>query len=293
MRLDKFTITGYSTALFSTWIFVEELGLLFDAGDGLMSGLLSKSRKIKHAFISHADRDHITGLLQFNQLDARPNFPIIYYPSDCNSFKFLESFSANFDPHVTGSQWKPIQSGAHIPFKDNFHVEAIRNEHIEAPLDKHKSLSFKVFHTKRKLKVTFQKLSGLEIKQLRDTKGNDFLTDEIKTNLISYSGDTPVDDYSKWDGSQILIHEATFLGDDSKIPLHGNKHSHLEEVIKMVSEIKVEKLILNHFSSRYSQATIDKAIKKLSKTYKIDIPIYRILPGKVSVDILNDEPINA
>jgi len=251
MRLDKFTITGYSTALFSTWIFVEELGLLFDAGDGLMSGLLSKSRKIKHAFISHADRDHITGLLQFNQL------------------------------------------GAHIPFKDNFHVEAIRNEHIEAPLDKHKSLSFKVFHTKRKLKVTFQKLSGLEIKQLRDTKGNDFLTDEIKTNLISYSGDTPVDDYSKWDGSQILIHEATFLGDDSKIPLHGNKHSHLEEVIKMVSEIKVEKLILNHFSSRYSQATIDKAIKKLSKTYKIDIPIYRILPGKVSVDILNDEPINA
>ncbi len=59
-------ITGYSTALFSTWFFVDELSLLFDAGDGVSSGLTQKAGKIKHVFISHADRDHLTGLLQFN-----------------------------------------------------------------------------------------------------------------------------------------------------------------------------------------------------------------------------------
>ena len=58
----QLTITGYSTALFSTWYFVEEWGVLFDAGDGLISALLQKSRKIDHVFISHADRDHLTGL---------------------------------------------------------------------------------------------------------------------------------------------------------------------------------------------------------------------------------------
>ena len=68
------TITGYSTALFSTWYFVEELGLLFDVGDGLMSNLMQKSRKIKHTFITHPDRDHLTGLMQFTQLNAREGY---------------------------------------------------------------------------------------------------------------------------------------------------------------------------------------------------------------------------
>lgn len=66
------TITAYSTALFSTWYFIEEWGVLFDAGDGMISALLQKSRKVDNVFISHADRDHLTGLLQFNQLNARP-----------------------------------------------------------------------------------------------------------------------------------------------------------------------------------------------------------------------------
>src|SRR2546423_5921372 len=57
--MDRLTITGYSTALFSTWIFIEEMRLLFDAGDGVMSGLMHKSGKIRHIAMSHADRDHV------------------------------------------------------------------------------------------------------------------------------------------------------------------------------------------------------------------------------------------
>lgn len=58
-------ISGYSTALYSTFFFLEELGILFDCGDGAAAMLLGKSRKVKHIFISHADRDHLGGLLQF------------------------------------------------------------------------------------------------------------------------------------------------------------------------------------------------------------------------------------
>lgn len=36
------TITGYSTGLFATWYFIEELGILFDAGDGVSAGLTQK-----------------------------------------------------------------------------------------------------------------------------------------------------------------------------------------------------------------------------------------------------------
>ncbi|HEV7780957.1 MAG TPA: MBL fold metallo-hydrolase [Chitinophagaceae bacterium] len=81
-----FKITGYSTALFSTWYFIEEAGILFDCGDGCSAGLLQKSRKVKNIFISHADRDHLTGLLQFCQLNNREDLPKVFYSADCDSF---------------------------------------------------------------------------------------------------------------------------------------------------------------------------------------------------------------
>jgi ribonuclease Z len=112
----RFTISGYSTALFATWYFIEELGLLFDAGDGVTASLTQKTGKIRHIFVSHADRDHLTGLLQLNQLNARPGFPKIYYPKDSTSFPALRDFSNRFDPHIVrtvlGGHW-PCQHSAH------------------------------------------------------------------------------------------------------------------------------------------------------------------------------------
>ncbi|MFT5168194.1 MAG: ribonuclease Z [Saprospiraceae bacterium] len=287
------TITGYSTALFSTWFFVDELGLLFDAGDGLMSGLMQKSRKVKQVFISHADRDHLTGLLQFNQLNAREGFPIIHYPDDSESFPALENFSKKFDPHVDGTIWKPIKAQEEIYLKENIFVQAIRNNHIPAAIGITKSLSFKVAHVKRKLKPAFHSLTGLEIKSLSAEKGKDFTTQKIITNVLAYSGDTPVEDDGRWDNTGILIHEATFLAADKNLTAHGNKHSTLEEVLKMVANIKIEKLILSHFSSRYNKQQIDEAILKGCARYGVKIPVFRVLPGEIHRDILKEKAVNA
>ena len=289
----KLNITGYSTALFATWYFVEELGLLFDAGDGITSGLLQKSKKVKHAFISHADRDHLGGLLQFNQLNGFGDAATIHYPRDCGSFPFLNEFAQKFDPHVEGVHWLPMNENEPIQLKNGLMVLPFRNRHIPAPSDKVKSLSFHVFRVKRKLKPEFHKLSGLEIKELRETKGEDFVTTEIRENILSYSGDTPVE----WDGrfkdSKILIHEATFLEDEPSIldKDRMNKHSFLEDVIKMVADSNIEQLILGHFSSRYSDAEIDQAIQLHCQNYGLKIPVYRLLPGRIHRNILGNEPI--
>ncbi|MBQ4821993.1 MBL fold metallo-hydrolase [Aquimarina sp. MMG016] len=289
-----FNITGYSTALFSTWYFIEELGILFDAGEGVTSGLLQKSRKIKHILISHADRDHLTGLLQLNQLNAREGFPVVYYPEDCGSFPALEKFSKKFDTHVKGTLWKPITETSVIKIKNDILIESIRNNHIEAPDNMAKSLSYKVVKTKRKLKEEYKNLPGREIKKLIEEKGNEKVTKEIRTNVLGYSGDTPVEDYYRWDNTDILIHEATFLDENNQreVNSRGNKHSTLEEVIRMVSEINIQKLILGHFSSRYSAEQIDTHIRKLCDKYAINIPVYRLLPGEIKRDILNGVSIN-
>lgn len=290
----KYKITAYSTALFSTWINVEELNLLVDAGDGLSSGLLQKSRKIKNVFITHPDRDHLNGLPQFVQLNSRDGFPRIHYPKDSGSFPAMKDFLAKFDPHVSSSSWIGIEDKSRTEIKKNIEVEAIRNEHVKSPIGIHKSLSYKVYEIKNKLKTEFQSKSSKEIQEIVKAKGKEFITERIESNILSFSGDTPVDDYGKWDGSHVLIHESTFLKNegDSQIESRGNKHSRIDEVLQMVKEIEVGTLILNHFSSRYSKEEIDKTVIKLLNEYKIQIPVYLVYPGEIKRDILRTKPIN-
>ncbi|MCH2042536.1 MAG: MBL fold metallo-hydrolase [Saprospiraceae bacterium] len=286
------TIHGYSTALFSTWYMIEELGLLFDAGDGVCTQLMQKARKIKHVFISHADRDHLAGLLQFNQLNARKDFPKIYYPKDCGSFAHLEQFTKSFDPHVKGTVWQGIEGDTNTLIKAGTRVRTIRNGHVVREGQPDKSFSFVVELVKRKLKKEYLSLSGKEIGQLRKVKPIEELTDQIIQPLLGYSGDTPVEGAERWEHIPVLIHEATFLK-RSDVHAKGNLHSSLDELMPMLSNLALEKLILGHFSSRYDQQMIDQAIRKECKTYNIDFPVYRVLPGQCVRDILNTNPINS
>ncbi|MEM7102858.1 MAG: MBL fold metallo-hydrolase [Bacteroidota bacterium] len=286
------TITGYSTALFSTWFFVDELGILFDVGDGASAGLLQKARRVKHVFVSHADRDHLTGLFQFNQLNARNGFPVIHFPKDCGSFPYLADFTSKFDPHVGGTGWNPLAYGDTVQLKKGLEVEAIRNNHVPAAEELSKSLTFRVWTTRTKLKDEYLNLPGKEIKALREKLGEAEMTYQVRENVLTYSGDTPVDDFSRYDGSKVLIHEATFLGGNENIPdKAANKHSTLEEVLEMVAQIKIGMLILSHFSTRYAHDKIDDRIRLLCEKYKIGIPVYRVLPGQIHRDILNEKPI--
>ncbi len=289
-----YKITGYSTALFSTWYFLEELGVLFDAGDGLTANLLQKAGRINHVFISHADRDHVTGLLQLNQLNARPGSPVVYYPKDSGSFPALETFTKKFDPHVQPIPWIGLGHRDRVTLKEDLLVEAVRNNHVRAEEQIIKSLSYKVYQTKKKLRPEYAGLSQEAITTLVREHGREALSVEIKTNVVAYSGDTPIDDYALWDHSGILIHEATFLGgqEDGRISKHGNAHSRLDEVLKMVSEIHVGQLILGHFSSRYTHEQIDDRIRYLCKEYKVKIPVFRVLPGRVHKHILQSQAIN-
>ncbi|MEL6657975.1 MAG: RNAse Z [Bacteroidota bacterium] len=288
-----YTISCYSTALFSTWFFIEELGLLFDAGDGVSASLLQKSRKVKQVFISHADRDHINGLPQFYQLNARPGFPKIYYPKDSGSFPALASFLGKFDPHLSGVEWEGITENMIFHIKGDIYVESIRNGHVQVGPEVSKSLSYKVVRKTRRLKSEFRELSGQEIAKLAKEKGQDFLTQEYREEVLGYSGDTPVEDYARWKNTQTLIHEATFLTNDPSLNNKRNKHSTLPVVMQMVAKSKVQQLILSHFSSRYSQEEIDGAIRKNCDLYNIQIPVYRVLPGLTYVDVLMQGAVNA
>ena len=133
-----------------------------------------------------------------------------------------------------------------------------------------------------------------QIKDIAKQKGRAYLTYSSDRKIIGFSGDTPVDDYSKWDGFDILIHESTFLNNESDADIQPgrNKHSSIVEVLKMVDQIDVNTLILNHFSSRYSKEEILATVRKYLAEFNIDIPVYIIFPGEIHRDILSGNPIN-
>lgn len=298
----KLTISGYSTALFATHYFVDELALLFDCGDGVTAHLKQKSRKVKNVFISHADRDHMAGLVQFSQLNSRggneqdssQRLPVVYYPESCGSFPAMHAFCEKFDPQNPPGPWKGIKAGQPIAIRPNVVVKGIENEHQPKEEGQTKSLSYHVISTKKKLKEEFKCLPGEEIGRLMKEQGEDALTREEKETILSFSGDTPVDWDGRWDQTKVLIHEATFLKreDVSNFEVSGSKHSMLNEVMQMASELKLEALILGHFSTRYAQTHIENAIRTHCRQLNIDFPVYRILPGEFTWDILAQPPVN-
>ncbi|MCI5057247.1 MAG: hypothetical protein MRY83_14125, partial [Flavobacteriales bacterium] len=227
------------------------------------------------------------------QLNARNGFPIIHYPKDCGSFPALQNFSSKFDPHVGNAQWCPTLPNAQIEIKKNTYIHTIENGHVVGKAGI-KSLSFKLIETKNKLKPEYQSLDKSELKKIAIDKGAGFITNVEEKEVLGYSGDTPVEDLDRWKKTKILIHEATFLGgkEDQNIKTHGNAHSNLNDVLKMVSESETEKLILGHFSSRYSKDQIDHYIQQYCKEFNIGIPVYRLLPGRVAYDILSGKAVN-
>lgn len=291
--MQKLTITGFSTALFSSWYFVDEMSLLFDCGDGACAGLLQKSRKVKHVFISHSDRDHVAGLLQFSQLNSRPGLKI-YYPRDSGSFPALESFTAKFDPQVSGAEWIPVVGGQEIEVRNDLVVRAMENAHIKTDGEQVKSLSFFVEHRVRKLKPEHVGKSGTQIAQIRKDQGEAAITIESSNSVLAYSADTPIEKDGRYNDVETLIHEATFLRDDEIEPDNPrrNKHSSLDQVLKMVADSNIKRLVLGHFSSRYDNDKIDKAIQNGCKELNITIPVYRLLPGWKVVDLLGTQNLN-
>ena len=286
----NFTISGYSTALFSTWWFIQEYGILFDCGDGVVSHLLQKSRKIKHIFISHPDRDHLMGIFQVLQLNAREGgFPKIYYPKHSGSFKAMESFTKQFDKQVELTEWIPMEAGQEVEVQNGLFVQAIGNRHFPVIDGKVKCFSFHLIEKRKKLKPEFQTLSSQEIIDLKNLHGPNYITSLVPDTILSYSADTQVEWDGRWDNTHTLIHEATFLEqpDGKIIQERFNKHSVLDDVIKMVSQTKVQCLILGHISTRYYPDQIDEAIRTSCKTHGLDIPVYRILPGEFLWDVID------
>jgi ribonuclease Z len=278
--MDRLTVTGYSTALFSTWIFLEEMRLLFDAGDGVMAGLMHKSGKIRHVAMSHADRDHVYGLMQVNHHCAHRGLEALFYPAESGFFKGMREACYRFDRETQdGYPWIQVMPGDSFELTPELGLRVVHSSHIPTP---GRSVGYVVMRRFRKLKAEFQGLPQSEFERIGREKGSDFLTEPREEPLVGFSGDTGVLPPSQWAGCKLLIHEATFLREEEmELEREGYLHSLLSDVLQMAKEAKVERLLLIHFSSRYNASEIEAAIREHAEAMAIPMPVHFIPPGRI------------
>ncbi|MBT3219919.1 MAG: RNAse Z [Proteobacteria bacterium] len=280
----RLTLHCYSTALYSTWVFVDELRLLFDAGDGVAANLLGRAGKLRHVFLSHADRDHMMGLFQLVQLNPLGDRLVIHYPADCGSFPAMADFAARFDPHIKPPSWHPIRRGDEVSLGGNMLVRAVHNRHVAAPDNVTKSLSYFVVERKQVLRPDFVGLPQSEIKRMVGSLGREAITEVKERRLLAYSADTPVLAPDFWSGVNVLLHESTFLyqaDSERMLAKSTHPHSHLGDVLAMTKLAQPKHLILIHFSTRYAAEQIVAEVKRLMSELELSFPVDLVLPGTV------------
>jgi ribonuclease Z len=263
------TIEGYSRAAVQTYWRIPELKLGFDLGGSPWSFMGTQT-----FFITHAHLDHMAALPAYvarrRMMKMEP--PTIYVPAEV-----LEPVQRMLQ------SWQRLDRGRMLcdlcGAVAGEEIELSR-EHVVVPFEtKHTvpSLGYAVFERRRKLKPEYQSLSGQEIRDLRFS-GVD-VTAEMRMPIVAYCGDTApagLDSLPAIYEAQILITELTFFRPEHrKEKIHKFGHTHLDDILARADRFKNELLILAHFSTRYHDQQIRKAIeKKLSAAISSQVELW-------------------
>jgi ribonuclease Z len=126
------------------------------------------------------------------------------------------------------------------------------------------SVGYVVWDRRKKLKPEYQGLRGDEIRDLR-LSGVEVAA-EVRVPIVCYTGDTApaaFDRYPPVLQSQLLITELTFFRPEHrKEKIHKFGHTHLDDLIERADRFQNELIILAHFSTRYQERQIQKAIER-------------------------------
>lgn len=273
---------------------------LFDCGEGTQRQLNFTNispMKITKIFISHLHGDHILGLpglIQSMAFRGREEPLTIYGPKGILKIKncfFNNGFNlVNFEVKVV-----EIKENGTIIENDEYIIKTEKTKHnllnYSYSVEEKKKPRFlreKAISLGVEVGPDFGKLHNGEEVEVNGKiiKPEMVLGEPRKGIKITYSGDSrPCDamiNLAK--DSSLLIHEATFLEEDKDKALE-NGHSTTKEAAEIAKNANVNKLIITHFSNRYTN------IKQFKKETKEIFENTTVAKDFMQVLIKNNEEI--
>ncbi len=256
MMHHDLTIEGWSRAAVQTYWRIPELKVGFDMGGSPWSFMGTST-----FFISHAHLDHMAALPAYvarrRMMKMEP--PTIYVPAQA-----AESVQRMLN------SWQKLDRGRMIlnliPAEPDQEYELSREHVVTTFQTRHTvpSLGYVVWERRKKLKPEFVGLSGEEIRDIR-ISGQE-VSGEVRVPLVCYCGDTApqgLDNCAAVYEAKILITELTFFRPEHrKDKIHKFGHTHLDDIVERADKFKNELVILGHFSTRYHEDQIRRAVEK-------------------------------
>ena len=251
------TIEGYSRAAVQSYWRIAELKIGFELGASPWSFMGTNT-----FFVSHAHLDHLAALPVYvarrRMMKMEP--PTIYLPAEVvdNVRRMLNSWQS-LDRGRMVCQLVGMKPGGEIELSREHVVTAFATKHTVP------SLGYVIWDRRKKLKPELQKLTQDEIRDLR-LAGTE-VTQEVRVPLVCYTGDTApsgLDAYPPVYESRVLITELTFFRPEHrKEKIHKFGHMHLDDLLERADKFQNELIIVAHFSTRYHEGQIRKAIENI------------------------------
>jgi ribonuclease Z len=231
-------------------------GILFDIG------YVHPSRtKFQKLFLTHFHMDHSAGLPYLISQRSLQHLaqPDIYIPQvtveDCHEllkvYSRLEGFEYKYN--LIG-----MSEGSEIEINKSFVIKSWNSFH-RIP-----SFGYTGYEKKLKLK---EELKGATKDQLMHLREDGVEIQEIKLEpIFSFSGDAKIEYISNHEDvrkSKVIFMECTYI-DDKRDVARAREwgHTHLDEIVALSEQLECEKLVLIHFSRRYSKSTALATIEK-------------------------------
>ena len=256
LQFKGLTIEGYSRAAVQSYWRIPELKIGFELGGSPWSFMGTQT-----FLVSHAHLDHMAAIPVFvaRRRMMKMDPPTIYLPEPVvqNTRRMLDVWQ-RLDRGRMLCDLVGVQPGTEFELSRE-HVATVFGTVHTVP-----SVGYIVWDRRRKLKPEYQGLSGDEIRDLR-LAGTE-VAHEVRVPLVCYCGDTApagLDADPAVYQAQVLITELTFFRPEHrKDKIHKFGHTHLDDIIERADRFENELIILAHFSTRYEERQIRKAVEK-------------------------------
>ena len=254
---------------------------LFDVGEATQHRILHtgiKLGKVSHIFITHLHGDHIfglPGLLTSRSFQGGKDKPLtIVGPKGISKFinTVLEISQSHLNYQITINEFN-TDTDLNV---DGFHIKALPLKHgilsvgyritapdIEGKLDvnKLKELGMEPGPLYQEVKANETFIYNNQTYQSKDFKGP-----KKKGKVTTIFGDTmPCEnELILAKDADVIVHETTYIEGDKNLA-NDYYHSHIDDVLSLMTEANVKRALFTHLSNRYEIEEIEEIEEEINK----------------------------